>query len=174
MNVKSGVPRHGRIETMTRYGFEWKTQRTLFGIPLVCIAFGRDENGKTRVARGIVAVGQLAIGAVTIAQFGVGVIFSFGQVVCGLFTLGQLAVGLGAVGQVAVGYLALGQLAVGVYAMAQIGWGTFLWSGERQDMEALSIFYTIKMILTGEFGLTSKIWTWCIETFSDLVSSSPN
>ncbi|MGB9618257.1 MAG: hypothetical protein ACPL7J_13120, partial [Desulfomonilaceae bacterium] len=47
-----------------RRGFQWKTQRTLFGLPLVCIAFGRDEKGKIRVARGVVAVGQVAIGAV--------------------------------------------------------------------------------------------------------------
>ncbi|MGC8907604.1 MAG: hypothetical protein ACP5M0_09185 [Desulfomonilaceae bacterium] len=155
-----------------RRGFEWKTQRTLFGLPLVCIAFGRDEKGKIRVARGVVAVGQVAIGAVAIGQFGVGVIFSCGQAVCGLFALGQLAAGFGAVGQVALGYLALGQIALGVYAMAQIGWGTFLWSGDRQDMEVLSVFYTIKMILTGQFDLASKIWTWCTETLQDLLAPS--
>ncbi len=154
---------------MTR-GFEWKTRRTLFGLPLVCIAFGRDERGRVRVARGIVAVGQLAIGAVAIAQFGVGFIFSLGQAVCGLFAFGQLAAGFGVVGQAAVGYLALGQIALGVYAMAQLGWGTFLWSGGRQDMEVLSVFYTIKMILTGDFDLGAKIWTWCTDTVQGLMA----
>lgn len=157
---------------MRKQGLEWKTRRTLCGLPLVCVSFGRDENGRIRIAKGIVAIGQVAIGAITIAQFGVGVIFSFGQAVFGLFALGQLAVGFGAVGQVACGYLALGQIALGVYAMAQIGWASFLWSGARQDMEVLSIFYTIKMILTGEFELTSKISSWLVQTFNNLLYSS--
>ncbi len=140
----------------------------MFGFPLVCVSFGRDEKGNTRVAKGIVAVGQFAIGAIAVAQVGIGFLFSFGQAVFGLVTLGQLAVGFLAVGQVAVGYLALGLAGLGVYVMAEIGHGTFLWSNERQDMEVLSIFYTIKMILTGEFDLTSKIWTWISETFREL------
>lgn len=161
------------LRKIIRYGFEWKTRRTLFGFPLVCVSFGRDEKGNTRVAKGIVAVGQFAIGVIAVAQVGVGFLFSFGQAVFGLVTLGQLAIGFLAVGQIAVGYLALGLAGLGVYVMAETGYGTFLWSGARQDMEVLSIFYTIKMILTGDLDLASKVGTWFFETLSDLFSLSP-
>jgi hypothetical protein len=32
-----------------RAGFEWKTKLGLFGIPLVCVAFGMDQRGSVRV-----------------------------------------------------------------------------------------------------------------------------
>ena len=40
------------------WGYEWKSPQTLWGWPLVHIAFGRDAKGKLRVAKGIVAPNQ--------------------------------------------------------------------------------------------------------------------
>jgi len=155
-------------------GFEWKTERCLFGLPLICVAFGRDEAGRLRVARGIVAVGQFAVGAVALGQVAFGFLFAFGQAAAGLTAIGQLAVGLAVAGQFAAGYLALGQVVVGVYALGQVGWGTFVWSSRRDDMEALSVFYTLKMILTGDLMLCSKIWNWASQTIPELFSSPQN
>jgi len=42
-------------------GFEWKSQKTLYGFPLIYIAFDRDEKEKLRITKGIIAIGQLAI-----------------------------------------------------------------------------------------------------------------
>ncbi len=159
---------------MISRGFEWKTKRCLFGLPLICVAFGRDETGRVRVAKGIVAVGQFAIGALAVGQIAFGFLFSLGQVAGGLLALGQLAVGLGAAGQFALGYVAFGLVVAGVYAMGELAWGSFVWSNQRQDMEALSVFYTIKMILSGDLFICSKIWNWACQAVGEFFTSGQN
>lgn len=122
-------------------GIDWKSETTLYGYPLVHIAFGRDRQGKLRVAKGIVAIGQFAVGVITIAQFGVGVLFGFGQFVFGLTAVAQFAVALiFGLGQFATGYIAIGQLALAYYAVAQVGFAKYLWSVERKDIEAVEFF----------------------------------
>ncbi len=119
--VSAGVPK-------ATNGFEWKTRRKILGLPLICIAFGADEKGRPRVAKGFIALGQFAVGMVVIAQFGLGLI-SLGQVAVGVAAGGQLAVGLlTGIGQVCAGTFAVGQVVVGVYARGQVGWADYLWS----------------------------------------------
>src|SRR5690348_9489392 len=86
-------------------GFEYRSRFSLWGLPLVHVAFGSDPfSGKRRVARGVVAVGQYAVGVVAV-----------GQVAVGLLAVGQLGAGLlGAVGQVAFAWHALAQFAAGI------------------------------------------------------------
>ena len=123
------------------WGFEWKSEATYLGYPLIHIAVGRDSHGKLRVAKGMIAIGQFAIGAITIAQFGIGLLFGFGQFIFGLTALAQFAIGLYmAVGQFAAGYIAVGQFAVGCYAAALIGHAKYLWSPARQDPAAVALF----------------------------------
>jgi hypothetical protein len=99
------------------WGYEWKSEATLFGLPLVHVAFGWDlETGRFRIARGIIAIGQVAVGLITIAQFGVGLFCGIGQFVFGGFVLAQFAVGVViAIGQFAVGIYAAGQFAAGLH-----------------------------------------------------------
>jgi len=139
----------------TAHGFEWKTRRTILGLPLICIAFGADEKGRPRVARGFIALGQFAVGMVVIAQFGLGLI-SLGQVAVGVAAGGQLAVGLlTGMGQVCVGTFAVGQVVVGVYGRGQIGWADYLWSPGRTDMEAVAMFETIDWLANQDMA---TIW----------------
>lgn len=153
-------------------GFHWSTRTRIFGIPLVSVAFGTDERGKTRVAKGIVAVGQFGFGAITVAQFGVGILFGIGQVVGGLAVVGQFAFGLlVGVGQLAFGLFAVGQFVAGVYAMGQMGWATYLWSESTKDMEAIAMFYTIKMIVMQEHVSFLQIGKRGIDACRDLFSS---
>ncbi|MBN2029422.1 zinc ribbon domain-containing protein [bacterium] len=122
-------------------GFEWKSQKTLFGHPLIHIAFGRNEKGKLRVAKGFIAIGQFAVGAFTVAQFGIGLIFGLGQFIFGLTAVAQIAItALFGCGQVAIGYVAVGQLVFGYYGLAQVGIAKYLWSFGRKDPEALDFF----------------------------------
>lgn len=126
------------------WGFEWKSGSTYGGYPLVHIAVGRDERGKLRVAKGVVAIGQFAVGAVTIAQFGVGILFGFGQFIFGLTALAQFAGAvLVGVGQFASGYVAVGQLVLGYYGLAQAGLAKFLWSTQRADPQAVTFFQSL-------------------------------
>jgi len=144
----------GGLPVRSPYGFEWKTRAAFFGIPLICIAYGRDHRGKFRVAKGFLAIGQCALGGIVIAQFGAGVL-AIGQFVTGLFAVGQFALGgLLAAGQFSGGLLAVGQVVVGIYGLGQVGWATYLWSQGRTDMEAVSMFYTIKMMVLHQGGIT--------------------
>lgn len=104
-----GAPRPAR-PTWTGYGYEYKSKTTVLGIPLVHIAFGKDQNGKLRVAHGIVAIGQFGRGVICIAQFGFGVI-SITQ-----FGIGLLA----AAGQLVIGAFAAGQFPIALYAFGQV------------------------------------------------------
>lgn len=103
------------------WGFEWKSRATAFGLPLLHVAFGRDEHGRIRVARGVVAVGQFAAGLVTIAQFGVGLV-GIGQLVAGWAGAAQLGLfSLAGVGQIVTGMVGcVGQFAIGRPLAAQV------------------------------------------------------
>lgn len=92
--------------------YEYKSKRTLFGLPLVHINLGRGIH----VARGIIAVGDIAIGLLSAGVLSLGII-SVGALALGLLALGAFAFGALAIGAVAVGIVAAGALAVGVYAL---------------------------------------------------------
>ncbi|HEX8202856.1 MAG TPA: hypothetical protein VF590_20435, partial [Isosphaeraceae bacterium] len=92
---------------------EFTAHRRYLGLPLVHYTRGRcPETGKRIVARGIIAIGRLALGVVAIGhasaglaaigQLGLGLVFGLGQATTGLIALGQLALG----GLVGVGQLA--------------------------------------------------------------------
>jgi hypothetical protein len=149
-----GAPRPGsRLWRGT--GVDWKTGATIFGIPLIHVAFGRDPNGKLRVAKGVVAIGQFGVGLVTFAQFGVGFVFGFGQFMFGLTCIAQFALSIVAgVGQIATGFAAVGQFAVGVYGLAQVGWAKYLWSPAHTDMEAVAFFHSVYDKLAQALGMT--------------------
>ena len=122
-------------------GFDWKSEATFYGYPLVHVAFGRDKSGKRRVAKGVIASGQYAVGLITVAQFGVGVLFGFGQFILGFTAVAQFAGGcLFGLGQIAVGYVAIGQFAVGYYALCQLGVAEYIWSTTQQDPQAVNFF----------------------------------
>jgi hypothetical protein len=135
-------------------GYEWRSQMEIIGFPLIHIAFGRDEKGRRRVAKGVIAIGQFGVGLITVAQVGVGILFGLGQVMFGLTAVAQVAItALFAVGQIAVGYAAIGQIAVGVYALAQFGVAEYLWSAEQRDPAAVEFFENlweqIRALFTG-------------------------
>ncbi len=102
--------------------YEYKSERTLFGLPLVHINL--SQRGLTW-ARGIIAIGNVATGVVAVGCFAAG-IFSLGALclgvlalagmALGLVAMGGIGVGLIALGGCALGYLAIGGTAVGVYA----------------------------------------------------------
>jgi hypothetical protein len=122
-------------------GFEWKSPRTYYGYPLVHIAFGRNEKGKRRVAKGFIAIGQFAIGVITVAQFGIGLLFGFGQFILGTVVIAQVALAfLFGCGQFATGVVAVGQIVLAYYALAQAGLAKYLWSSTRKDPEAAEFF----------------------------------
>lgn len=81
--------------------YEYKSERTLFGLPLVHINFGRRDHW----ARGIIAIGNIATGFVALGGVAVGLL-SLGGVSIGLL----LALGVVSFGGIAIGGVALGLL----------------------------------------------------------------
>lgn len=123
------------------WGYEWKSPQSVGGWPLIHVAFGRDENNKLRVAKGVIAVGQFAIGGITFAQFGVGAVFGLGQFVAAPIAIGQVGLGLlFGLGQMSTGYIAIGQFALGVWVRAMAGFGAHAWTMAEKAPEAVQFF----------------------------------
>ena len=106
-------------------GYEYRSQRELFELPLVHINLGR---GRGRQARGIIAVGNSAVGLVAVGFAACGLV-SVGCASCGLIALGCLAAGLAAFGSVAIGLIAVGAAAVGIYAVGGLAVGQYALGG---------------------------------------------
>lgn len=98
-------------------GYEYKSKAKIFGIPLIHVASGIDSRtGRLLVARGIIAVGNVAVGVLSIGGIAFGVL-SLGGLAFGVIALAGLAAAIyAAVGGVALGgYYAFGGLAVAGY-----------------------------------------------------------
>jgi hypothetical protein len=134
------------------YFGEFKSHAIFFGLPLLHYTRGKcPETGRRVVAKGVVAVGRLAMGIlaigqasfgiIAIGQAGLGLLLGLGQGATGLYAIGQVAIGLMlGLGQIATGEIAIGQLAYGKYVLAQIGYGDHVWSMNRADPEAVTFF----------------------------------
>jgi tRNA A-37 threonylcarbamoyl transferase component Bud32 len=134
-----------------RFGYEYRSRASLFGLPLVHIATGIDpRTGRKRVAKGIIAYGDVAIGVLAIGGVAFGGI-AIGGVAVGLVSLGGLAIGLLAAfggfafggftyGGGAVGLIAIGGAAVGYYAYGGGAWGIHGYGGNVQDPAAEAFF----------------------------------
>jgi hypothetical protein len=86
------------------YGYEYKSEAEIFGLPLLHIASGYDpQTLRPRVAKGIIAIGNIAMG-----------VFALGGLALGGFSIGGVSLGLLAFGGMAVGGIAIGGGAVGL------------------------------------------------------------
>ena len=103
--------------------YEYKSKRTLFGLPLVHINCGFDRNHWAHgviaignVATGFVALGGVTFGLFTLGGISLGLLLALGAISIGAVSIGGIAVGLLAWGGIAQGWLAVGGLSLGVYA----------------------------------------------------------
>jgi hypothetical protein len=83
------------------WGFEYKSQTTFLGLPLVHISFKYRPNRVPVPAKGVIAIGQFAFGFVTISQFGVGLV-SISQFAVGFYALAQLAFAYSLIAQLGI------------------------------------------------------------------------
>ena len=143
-----GLP---NLAVQRMFGYEYRSGTTLFGWPLVHIAYGIDPaTGRKRIAKGVIAIGDVAIGGLAIGGFAMGGVV-FGGVGIGLLTLagaalgllaavGGLAIGGFAFGGLAVGGIAIGGGAVGIFAYGGSAWGLHAMSGSVKDPQAVEFF----------------------------------
>ncbi len=84
--------------------FEFRSKEEINDWPLIHINIGTNpETGRPQVAKGVVAIGNIAFGVVSIgaAAFGVVTLAGFGL---GVVSLAGIAIGIVALGAVALGY----------------------------------------------------------------------
>jgi hypothetical protein len=136
---------------LRRFGYEYRSKTTVFGWPLVHIATGMDPmTGKKRIAKGIIAMGDVAIGVVACGGCAFGG-FALGGLAIGVFSIAGMAIGLlaafggGAIGGIAVGggafgVIAVGGGAVGYYATGGGAYGIHPLGGNVQDPVAKEFF----------------------------------
>ena len=86
------------------YGFEYKSQATMFGLPLLHVSFKYRPDRVPVPAKGIIAIGQFAVGVVTISQFGVG-----------LLSISQFTVAGSALAQFALAYNLIAQIGIFIH-----------------------------------------------------------
>lgn len=121
-------------------GYEWKSRATLFGLPLIHVAGGWDPSGRRRVAKGIIAIGDIAFGVLALGGVAMGGV-TLGGFSLGIASIGGAAIGiLLGLGGFATGYVALGGLAIGYYAMGGLALGAHALGGNFQDPEAIEFF----------------------------------
>ena len=106
---------------------EYRSIRTWRGLPLVHVTLGgRNIDGRYQVgrARGVIAVGGIAVGFVAVGGVAVGLV-SAGGVSLGLFAaVGGVAVAAIALGGVSLGVLAVGVVALGIVAVGLVAVGS--------------------------------------------------
>ena len=125
------------------YGYEYRSERELFGLPLVHIVSGNridPATGRLRIAKGIIAIGPIAVGGLALGGSAIGVV-SFGGAALGLVAVGGVAVGvLLALGGLAIGLVAVGGAAIGYYALGGGAWGVHALGGNAQDPNMVEFF----------------------------------
>ncbi len=105
--------------------YEYKSARTLWGVPLVHVNIGRGFYKAT----GIIAVGTYARGVFALGAISTGV-FALGALSLGVIAGGALTVGLlFAFGGGALGALAVGGLAGGIFAVGGVAFGNYAVGG---------------------------------------------
>ena len=132
-------------------GFEYRSKRKVWGMPLVHIAFGFDpETRRPMVAKGFIAIGQFARGIVAIGGFAMGVVafggFGLGVLAFGGMALalavaaGGVAIGAVAAGGLAIGLIAVGGLAIGIYGVGGLAVGLHRYDAYVKDPEVGRFF----------------------------------
>lgn len=123
--VQHLVPSSTNVYSRLRFHYEYKSKTSWFGVPLIHIHVGRGVH----VAKGIIAIGNIAIGALSVGVVALGGL-CFGVLGAGLICLAALALGLmlGA-GGFAAGALAFGGLAIGIVAVGGLSIGMFSLGG---------------------------------------------
>ncbi len=114
--VSGGAASDGRVWPVPAghaRSFEYKSAATFLGLPLVHVAVGPKDGRPRSVARGVIAVGDVAFGLA----------FAAGGMAVGGVAVGGVAAGLVAVGGCAAGGLAVGGCAVGGVAVGGLAAG---------------------------------------------------
>ena len=133
-------------------GFEYRSAVTVGSWPLIHICTGLDPaTMRPKAARGVIAIGNIAVGGVAIGGLACGLVAVGGGSLGLLFAAGGAALGAGlSIGGLAVGSVAVGGAALGwFYAVGGGAMGPAIIDGQRCDEAARQFF----LRWLGGFGL---------------------
>lgn len=161
-------------------GVRYRSDATVFGLPLLAVAFGPGIEGARGHARGFIAFGDVATGVLAFGGFARGGV-CVGGFSCGVVSLGGMSIGLLtamgglSIGGVAIGGGALGGVAVGGGAVggvasggAAVGWaaqGGGAWGAHTitfagpSDATATQVFTTLHPFI-GTIGSMARPAAW--------------
>lgn len=120
--------------------FEYKSERSFMGLPLVHVCLGASKSAKGIIAIGgkaegviaiglfsfgVISVGVLAIGLIALGALALGIIAAFGGISLGAFSFGFMSIGAIAHGWFALGLLSYGYIALGDFACGNIAVGNY-------------------------------------------------
>ncbi|MFC1489592.1 zinc ribbon domain-containing protein [Candidatus Latescibacterota bacterium] len=94
---KCGAPNPAK-EKWDGWGYEYKSNIIIMGLPLIHISFKYRPNRMPVIAKGIISIGQFGVGIINISQFGVG-IFSISQFTIAFYALAQFAIAYSLIAQ---------------------------------------------------------------------------
>ncbi len=106
--------------------YEYKSKRTLFGVPLVHINLGvgfKKAKGIIaigNIAVGFVALGGLSCGLVSLGGAGIGLISLCAAAIALLVSFGAVAIAPLAFGAVAIGFISFGAVAIGMFSVGAL------------------------------------------------------
>ena len=129
-NLQTNEPKQTRTLVLSLgTSFEYKSRRTVRGIPLlhIHVGFGKKAHGIVAIgsnATGVIALGFLAKGVISLGLLSLGLL-PFGLLSIGLLAFGTLALGVFAAGAIACGLFAIGAIAIGCYAMGALAIGLY-------------------------------------------------
>ncbi len=136
--VGDGLEGTGEEISASTWSKGYRSEKTIFGLPLVHIAGFEPKDGKQETAKGILAIGGKAQGVLAFGGVASGV-FAFGGVAIGLFSFGGVAVGAISFGGLSIAlFLALGGLAFGFAAMGGNAFGYLGYGAKAHAAHALS------------------------------------
>jgi hypothetical protein len=142
--------------------YEFRSAATVFGLPLVHIAFSRDPEGKKmRLASGVIAIGDVAIGGVAVGGFSFGGI-AFGGISVGLMSFGGIVLGLfTALGGIGFGGFAAGAAAFGLVAAQG---ALHLAPKELSETKLASVTLAGWLMMTASFtvGAVAAAYAWVV------------
>ncbi len=129
-----------------RWHYEYKSQRTLFGIPLIHINIGHG----LYKAKGIIAVGMVARGILSVGGLSMGII-SLGGISCGLLSIGGISLALlMAIGGFSLGTIAMGGLALGIFALGGAAFGVYSVGGAAMALKIAAGGYASAPVAIGD------------------------
>ena len=176
LTESSKCPECGRpvVDVLTRPSWgrklarRYRSDTTVFGLPLVHIATGPRGDQRRGQAKGIIAIGDMATGVIAIGCVARGVI-AIGFITMGLVGFGAFGIGLMAgLGGVAVGGIASGGVAIGIVAQGGCAVGVL-----ADGVAAYGYVVRGKETVRGCYTVTPKgsspgadqmlaSWTWLI------------